>query len=77
MTDLTTARQDRLLTALGDAPFDAFLAASPANVHHATGYRSVATRVFRQHQMAALVAPPGATSAAIWCWRKTRVATLR
>lgn len=61
MTDLTTARQDRLLTALGDAPFDAFLAASPANVHHATGYRSVATRVFRQHQMAALVAPGGAT----------------
>lgn len=55
MTSLTDARRDRLTKALGDAPFDAFLATSAANVDHATGYRSVAAGLFRAHQMAALV----------------------
>lgn len=61
MTALTEARKTRLATALGAAPFDAFLAASPANVDHATGYRSVAGDLFRQHQMAALVTASGTT----------------
>nr|WP_246211007.1 Xaa-Pro peptidase family protein [Phytoactinopolyspora alkaliphila] len=58
---MTEARKTRLTTALGDAPFDAFLAASPANVDQATGYRSVSGQLFRQHQMAALVTDSGTT----------------
>lgn len=41
--------------ALESADFDAFLAASPANVSQVTGYRSVAADVFGGHQMAALI----------------------
>lgn len=47
----------RLRAALAAAPFDVFVAASPANVAHATGYRSVAGEMFRAHQMAAVVTP--------------------
>lgn len=46
---------DRVRTALADSPFDAFVAGSPANVAHVTGYRSVAGDLFRTHQMAAVV----------------------
>ncbi|MFA9444479.1 M24 family metallopeptidase [Egicoccus sp. AB-alg6-2] len=48
---------DRLRAALAEAPFDVFVAGSPANVAHATGYRSVAGELFRAHQMAAVVTP--------------------
>ncbi len=52
---LVAARKQRLAAQL-DGAFDAWLAGSPANVDHATGYRSVAYELFRQHQLAALVA---------------------
>ena len=55
--NLVDARQQRLRDALEPAGFDAFLAASPANVDQVTGYRSVAADVFGGHQMAALISP--------------------
>lgn len=48
---------DRVRAALAEAPFDVFVAGSPANVAHVTGYRSVAGELFRAHQMAAVVTP--------------------
>lgn len=52
---LAQTRRDRFHEAVAAADFDAFLAASPANVGYTTGYRSVAGQLFRQHQMAAVV----------------------
>ncbi|MDQ1496485.1 MAG: Xaa-Pro dipeptidase [Actinomycetota bacterium] len=52
---LTDQRRSSLRTALADAPFDAFLAVSPANVLYATGYRSLGAVVFGQPTMGAFV----------------------
>ncbi|MFA9430744.1 M24 family metallopeptidase [Egicoccus sp. AB-alg2] len=60
-TALVAQQLDRLRAALAEAPFDAYLAGSPANVAYATGYRSVAGELFRQHQMAVLVTPDAVT----------------
>lgn len=47
MTDsLAALRTERLRKALADAPFDAFLAVSAANLLYATGYRSLGSAVF-------------------------------
>lgn len=54
---------ERVQAALADAPFDVFVAGSPANVAHVTGYRSVAGELFRAHQMAAVVTPDEVTLA--------------
>lgn len=49
MTDtLTAQRKARLADALAEAPFDAFLAVSSANLLYATGYRSLGASVFGQ-----------------------------
>lgn len=55
--DLVPARQERLLAALADAPFDAFIAVSAANVAQATGYRSVAAELHPGHPLRAVVTP--------------------
>ena len=59
MTELTTTltgqRVARLRSALRDAPFDAFLAVSAANVLYATGYRSMGGAVFGVPSMGAFV----------------------
>ena len=68
--DLIAARQERLAAAVQDAPFDAFLAVSPANVDYATGYQSVSGAVHGRSGIASFVTPgrtvsarPGAASA--------------
>ncbi len=48
---------ERLRRHVVDAPFDAFLAVSPANVFYATGYRSTAAEFFPAHRMVATIAP--------------------
>lgn len=53
---LAAQRVARLRAHLADAPFDAFLAVSPANVLYATGYRSMGSAVFGLPSMGALVA---------------------
>ncbi len=56
MTDpLTRERIGRLRLALSNAPFDAFLAVSAANILDATGYRSMGASVFGQPTMGAFV----------------------
>ncbi|MDT4893099.1 MAG: Xaa-Pro dipeptidase [Pseudonocardiales bacterium] len=52
---LVAQRIARLRSHLADAPFDAFLAVSPANVLYATGYRSMGSTVFGLPSMGALV----------------------
>lgn len=54
---IVDARRDRLTTALTEAPFDAFLAAAPANVDYASGYRSMSGAVHARATVAALVTP--------------------
>lgn len=52
---LTRQRKAKLGAALAEAPFDAFLAVSAANVLYATGYRSLGTSVFGQASIGAFV----------------------
>jgi len=52
---LTQQRVHTLRAALAEAPFDAFLAVSSANVLYATGYRSMAATVFGQPTIGAFV----------------------
>jgi Xaa-Pro aminopeptidase len=54
--DRASACRARLLDHLGEAPFDAFFAVSPANVYYATGYRSTAGELFAAHRMVAVTA---------------------
>lgn len=56
-TGLTTARRARLVAALREAEFDAFLAASPANVNYATGYQSVSGAVHGRAGIVSFVTP--------------------
>jgi Xaa-Pro aminopeptidase len=56
-SELARARRQRLDTALGREPFDAFLAVDPVNVDYATGYRSVAGAVHGSATLGALVSP--------------------
>lgn len=53
--DIVAARVARLQAALADAPFDAFVAVSGANVLQATGYRSVAAELHAGHPLRAVV----------------------
>lgn len=56
MSDLlATLRTERLRKALADAPFDAFLAVSAANLLYATGYRSLGSAVFGVPTLGAFV----------------------
>ena len=61
--DLIAARQERLAAAVQDAPFDAFLAVSPANVDYATGYQSVSGAVHGRSGIASFVTPERTVSA--------------
>jgi len=56
-TDRAAACRERLINHIESAPFDAFLAVSPANVYYATGYRSTAGDLFAAHRMVAVVTP--------------------
>lgn len=55
LNDLAAARLAQLRSHLEGQDVDGVVAASPANVAYATGYRSVAGNLFREHQMAAVV----------------------
>jgi Xaa-Pro aminopeptidase len=55
MSVLAHERLRRLRQHLADAPFDAFLAGSAANVVYASGYRSTAGELFAAHRMVAVV----------------------
>jgi Xaa-Pro aminopeptidase len=55
--ELDYQRLQRVRVALAAAPFDIFVAASPANVFYATGYRSMAGQIVPDHRMAAIVTP--------------------
>lgn len=57
--DLTAATAARVRAGLADLDVAVVVAASPANVGYATGYRSVAGDLFRAHQMAAVVDAAG------------------
>ncbi|PZG48887.1 aminopeptidase P family protein [Spongiactinospora gelatinilytica] len=52
---LAAERLARLRAALAEAPFDAVVLTSAESVFYATGYRAVATPLFRAHRMAAVV----------------------
>ncbi len=52
---LGAERQRRLRSELARSPFDVLVAASPANVTYASGYRSAAADIYPRHQMAALI----------------------
>jgi len=56
-TNRAAACRERLISHIESAPFDAFLAVSPANVYYSTGYRSTAGELFASHRMVAVVAP--------------------
>lgn len=49
------ACRSRLVDHIESAPFDAFLAVSPANVFYASGYRSTAGELFPAHRMVAVI----------------------
>ncbi|MGW0803297.1 M24 family metallopeptidase [Nonomuraea sp. NPDC002799] len=53
--ELAAERLRRLRSALAGAPFDAVVLTTPESVFYATGYRAVATPLFRAHAMAAVV----------------------
>ena len=57
MSTLAADRLARFRAALEQCDVDAFVAASPANVAYAVGYRSVSDQLFRGHQMASVVTP--------------------
>ena len=61
--DLAAATAARIRAGLADRDLDVdvVVAASPANVGYATGYRSVAGDLFRAHQMAAVIDPASTT----------------
>ena len=62
-TELTAARRSRLAAAVAEAPFDAFLAMTPANVNYATGYQSVSGAVHGRSGIASFVTPERTVSA--------------
>src|SRR5690625_2904591 len=60
-SSLIADRRQQLAEAFEESAFDALIVGSPANVAYATGYRSMAGELFRQHQMAAVVHPNSTT----------------
>jgi Xaa-Pro dipeptidase len=50
-------RRERVQSALGHAPFDAVVLASPESISYVAGFRSVSASVFSDYLMAAVVSP--------------------